>query len=130
MSTKALFLSCVVDAQEGHKVTTVDIPGALMHSEMDEVLHLQLDGPMAELLCKVDEKKYRQYMCYEKKKPVLYVQLMRALYGTLQAAPLFWINLSTFKQNNLDLSSTHMTPAWPTRSSMVSNALSCGMWMT
>ena len=56
---------------------------------------------MAELLCKVDETKYRQYMCYEKKKPVLYVQLMRALYGTLQAALLFWINLSTFLTEEL-----------------------------
>ena len=72
-----------------------------MHSEMDEVLHLHLDRPMAELLCKVDEKKYQQYMCYEKKKPVLYVQLMRALYGTLQAALLFWINLSTFLTEEL-----------------------------
>ena len=101
VSTEALFLSCVIDAQEGRQVATVDIPGAFMHSEMDEVLHLRLDGPMAELLCKVDETKYRPYMCYEKKKPVLYVQLMRALYGTLQAALLFWINLSTFLTEEL-----------------------------
>ena len=101
VSTEALFLSCVIDGQEGRQVATVDIPGAFMHSEMDEVLHLRLDGPMAELLCKVDETKYRQYMCYEKKKPVLYVQLMRALYGTLQAALLFWINLSTFLTEEL-----------------------------
>ena len=101
VSTEALFLSCIVDAQEGRRVATVDIPGAFMHSEMDEVLHLRLDGPMAELLCKVDETKYRQFMCYEKGKPVLYVQLMRALYGTLQAALLFWINLSTFLTEDL-----------------------------
>ena len=101
VSTEALFLSCIVDAQEGRWVATVDIPGAFMHSEMDEVLHLRLDGPMAELLCKVDETKYRQFMCCEKGKPVLYVQLMRALYGTLQAALLFWINLSTFLTEEL-----------------------------
>ena len=67
VSTKALLLSCIIDAQEGCQVATVDIPGAFMHSEMDEVLHLRLDGPMDELVCKVDEKIYRQYMCYEKK---------------------------------------------------------------
>ena len=43
MSTEVLFLSCVIDAQEGRKVATVDIPRAFMHSEMDEVLHLRLD---------------------------------------------------------------------------------------
>ena len=101
VSTEALFLSCIIDAQEGRQVATMDIPGVFMHSEMDEVLHLRLDGPMAELLCKVDETKYREYMCYEKKKPVLYVQLMRVLYGTLQAALLFWINLSTFLTEEL-----------------------------
>ena len=50
VSTEALFLSCVIDAPEGRKVATVDIPRAFMHSEMDEVLHLRLDRPMAEQL--------------------------------------------------------------------------------
>jgi hypothetical protein len=29
---------------------TLDIPGAFMHADMDEIVHMQLDGPMAELL--------------------------------------------------------------------------------
>ena len=122
VSTEALFLSCVIDAQEGCNVVTVDIPGAFMHSEMDEVLHLRLDGPMAELLCKVDEKKYRQYMYYEKKKPVLYVQLMRALYGTLQAALLFWINLSTFLTEELGF---ELNPYDPCVANKVINGQQC-----
>ena len=122
VSTEALFLSCVIDAQEGRKVATVDIPGAFMHSEMDEVLHLRLDGPMAELLCKVDKKKYRQYMYYEKKKPVLYVQLMRALYGTLQAALLFWINLSTFLTEELGF---ELNPYDPCVANKVINGQQC-----
>ena len=122
VSTKALFISCVIDVQEGCKVATVDIPRAFMHSEMDEVLHLHLDRPMAELLCKVDEKKYRQYMCYEKKKPVLYVQLMRALYGTLQAALLFWINLSTFLTEELGF---ELNPYNPCVANKVINGKQC-----
>ena len=31
VSTKALFISCVIDAHEGRDIATVDIPGAFMH---------------------------------------------------------------------------------------------------
>jgi len=34
-------------------------------------------------------------------KKVIYVQLLKALYGTLQAALLFWQNLSSFLIDNL-----------------------------
>ena len=69
---------------------TVDIPGAFMHADMDETVHMRIDGPMAELLCRVDPDKYGEFVTVEKGKPVIYVKLKKALYGTLQAALLFW----------------------------------------
>ena len=96
VSTEALFLTAAIDAKEGRKVVTVDIPGAFMHADMNEEVHMKLEGKMAELLCRVDPKKYKHYMTKEKGKPVVYVRLKKALYGTLQAALLFWQNLSTF----------------------------------
>jgi len=68
----------------------VDIPGAFMHAEMDEVVHVKLEGVMAELLVCVNPDKYGPYMTIEHGKKVVYVQLLKALYGTLQAALLFW----------------------------------------
>jgi hypothetical protein len=56
---------------------------------MDEILHMKLEGPLAKLLTRVDPKLYEKYTTIEKGKLVLYVQLMKALYGTLQAALLF-----------------------------------------
>ena len=67
-----------------------------MHADMDETLHVRLDGDMSRLLIKVDPSKYAQYKRYEHGKPVVYVRLRKALYGTLQAALLFWQNLSSF----------------------------------
>ena len=96
VSLEALFLTAAIDAQEGRKVITVDIPGAFMHAEMDETVHMKIDGPMAELLCRVDSAKYSNFVTYEKGKPVVYVKLKKALYGTLQAALLFWENLSGY----------------------------------
>jgi hypothetical protein len=75
---------------------TIDIPGAFMQVDIDELVHVRLEGPMAKLLMRVDPDKYRTYMCKENGKQVLYVELQKALYGTLQAAILFWENLTEF----------------------------------
>ena len=42
---------------------------------------------------------YHKYIYIEKGKSVLYVELLKALYGTMQAALLFWCNLIENLQN-------------------------------
>jgi hypothetical protein len=63
-----------------------DIPGAFMQADMDEVVHMKLEGQMAELLVQLDPKLYRKYLHNNNGKPILYVELKKALYGTLKAA--------------------------------------------
>lgn len=75
-------------------MATVDIPGAFMQVNMDEIVHVRLEGTMAELFVRLDPKLYRKYMRVECSKSVLYVELLKALYGTLRAALLFWQKLS------------------------------------
>jgi nanoRNase/pAp phosphatase (c-di-AMP/oligoRNAs hydrolase) len=77
-------------------VATCDIPGAFLHADIDEVLHMRIDGPMAKLLVNIDPDLYEPYLTKENGKPVIYVKLEKALYGMLQAALLFWRNLSGF----------------------------------
>ena len=95
VSTEAVFLTAVIDAMQGREVAVVDVPGAFMQADMDEQVHVKLTGKMAELLIEIDDKMYRPCLTYEKGKPVLYVELLKALYGTLRAARLFWEKLST-----------------------------------
>jgi hypothetical protein len=59
---ESLFLSCVIDAKENRKVITCDIPGAFMQADIDEVLHVWLEGPLAQLLTKVDPDLYAKFM--------------------------------------------------------------------
>jgi hypothetical protein len=102
VSTEALFLTSLIDAKEEQKVLTVDIPGAFMHADMDKLVHMRLSGPIAELLVRVDPAMYRKYVVNDKKvNDTLYVELTKALYGTYQAALLFWKNLSSFLINEL-----------------------------
>ena len=65
-----------------------------MHIDMDELVHMRLEGTMAELVVKLDPAMYRKFVIDERGKQVLYVELRKALYGTLRAALLFWQHLS------------------------------------
>ena len=95
VSIEGMILTCMVDAYERRHVGTCDIGGAFMHADIDEKIHIKLDGELAHLLIKVDET-YAQFLTYENGNPVIYAELSKALYGTLQAAKLFWENLTEF----------------------------------
>jgi hypothetical protein len=56
-------------------VMTIDTPGAFMHTNIDELIHIWLEGPMAELLTQVDPDKYQTYMVEERNKRVIYIEL-------------------------------------------------------
>ena len=94
VSTEAVFMTAVIDAMENRTVAVVDIPGAFMQADMDPGVYMRIDGAMAELLMEIDYDIYQPHMVKEKGKPVIYVELLKALYGTLRAARLFWETLS------------------------------------
>jgi hypothetical protein len=106
VAIESVLLTCVIDAEERRDVATVDISGAFMQADMDDLVHMRLEGKMAELLVKLDPKLYRKYVQTEGKKgkKVLYVELKKALYGTLKAALLFCAPLKKwgFKINPYD----------------------------
>ena len=94
VAIESVMISSVIDAMENRDVATVDIPGAFMQADMDDVVHMKLEGKMAELLVRIDPKLYRKHVQLERGKQVLYVELRKALYGTLKAALLFWKRLT------------------------------------
>jgi hypothetical protein len=88
-------MTCLIDAIERRDVATLDIPGAFMQSEMEGLVIMKLEGVMAGVILKIDPAKYKKFTVHERGKAVVYVKLTKALYGTLQAALLFWQNLSS-----------------------------------
>jgi Reverse transcriptase (RNA-dependent DNA polymerase) len=95
ISIEALFLTCMIDALERRCVVTCDIPGAFMHADIDELIHIKLEGELADLLIRLDPT-YQQFATMEHGKRVIYAKLNKALYGTLQASLLFWKKFKTF----------------------------------
>jgi hypothetical protein len=52
----------------------------------DERVVMKIVGVLADMLVKLNPELYGSYMVYEKNRKVLYVQVMRAIYGILEAA--------------------------------------------
>ena len=94
VSTEAVFITAIVDAMEKREVAVVDIPGAFMQVIMDKDVYMRITGLMVDLLIEID-KSYEQFVVYERGEKVIYVELLRALYGTLRAARLFWEKLTS-----------------------------------
>jgi Reverse transcriptase (RNA-dependent DNA polymerase) len=95
VSIKALFLTCMIDAIEDRYVVTCDIPGAFMHADIDELIHIKLEGELVDLLIRLDAT-YKEFVTVENGKRVIYTKLNKALYGTMQASLLFWRKFKKF----------------------------------
>jgi len=83
-------------------VVTMDILGAFMHAKIDKEIYIRLEGTMMDLLVQVNPQKYTPFVIKENHKNVIYLLLQKALYSTLQAALLFWRNLSSFLVDELE----------------------------
>jgi hypothetical protein len=88
-------LSVTIDAMEEYDVATVDIPGDFMQADIDEVLHVRFEGEISEMLVRMDPKLYWKYVRDENGKTVIYFKLLKALYGMIRSALLFWKLLSS-----------------------------------
>jgi hypothetical protein len=64
-------------------------------TDIDEEVFIRLSGPLAKLLTQVDPNVYSKMIVHEGGVEVLYAKLNKALYGTLQAALLFWEEFSS-----------------------------------
>ena len=56
--------------------------------------HMKIEGKMVHILTRTDPKLYKKYNTIENGRLVIYVKLKKTLYGTIEAAMLFWKNLT------------------------------------
>jgi len=87
---EAMMLSRAIDANEGRYMVVTDIPGEFLHVDMEDNVHMLVEETIAKLIIKLEPSLHRNHIWYNQKgKSMLYVQLKKALYGTLQATLLF-----------------------------------------
>ena len=75
-----------------------DVPGAYLHAEMNDLVHMKVTGEMVKVMTNINPT-YKKYVTEEKGKPVLYVKLLKALYGCVQSALLWYKTFSELLQN-------------------------------
>ena len=97
-SLEAIMTFLMIDAYDGFDVALVDVPGAYLHAEFpkDKRVVLKLNGIFVEIMCEVNPE-YHGHIVYEtskkgKRAKCLYMCVLRALYGCLESA-LLWYEL-------------------------------------
>lgn len=82
VTTEANFALAAIAVHERRFVGTMDLPGAFLHADNDSFVIMKLTGNLAELMVKTAPNIYRKYVIKDSTgKPILYVQLQKALYG-------------------------------------------------
>jgi hypothetical protein len=89
--TDSIMITATINAHKCHDVATVNIPGAFLHVCNDKDTFMLLCGCLAKLMVQVNPTLYRIYVIYDKNnEPLLYVKLLKAIYGLLKSALLFY----------------------------------------
>jgi hypothetical protein len=94
---ESIMLTAAIDMHEKRDVMCVDIPNAFIQTHMpeigpgDERVIMKITGVLVQMLTQLNPELYGPHVVYEKGKQVLYVQVLRAIYGMLQAS-LLWYN--------------------------------------
>jgi len=97
---ESILSTLAIDAMEERDTAIADVPGAYLHAEfpVGKKVLLKLRGEFVDIMCSVNPK-YKKHVVYEKrrgksgkKEKVLYLKVLRALYGCLESA-LLWYNL-------------------------------------
>ena len=91
VSNDALALSLMIDAFEHRDVATADVVGAYLHADLTDFTLLRVEGASVDIMCDVCGD-YKRFITYENGKKVLYLQLLKALYGCVLSA-LLWYEL-------------------------------------
>ena len=113
VSTEAILMTSIIDAEEGRDVATCDIPNAFIQTEVQERdkdgdrTIMKIRGVLVDLLCEIDPV-YKKYVRHDKRGKILYVKIVKAIYGMLVSAMLFYKKLTKdleqygFKTNPYD----------------------------
>jgi len=82
VSLEAMLLTCATDAKERQYVTVTDIPGVFLPADMEQDVHMLLEGTIAELIVKLEPSLYRKFVWKNKHgKPMIYVKLRKHCMG-------------------------------------------------
>ena len=80
-----LFASLFIDAHEGRAEQTFDVPVAYLHTSLpdDNFVHMKFEGEFVDIMCEVNSE-YEIFVIHDKVKKVMYVLILKAIYGMIE----------------------------------------------
>jgi Reverse transcriptase (RNA-dependent DNA polymerase) len=90
-SLQSVYMIASIAAHEGRNVVTADITGAYLNADMKKSVYMRLEPKLAETLAAL-EPSYQEYINTD---GTLVVKLLKALYGCVESARLWYDNIST-----------------------------------
>jgi len=100
LTLEAFVATLAVDALEAREVAVADIAGAFLKADQPDYVVIKMRGPAVTAILQVNSQKYEKYVVSERNEKVMYLRLLKAMYGTL-TAPLLWYKL--FSRTLLEL---------------------------
>jgi hypothetical protein len=117
VSADAILLQGTIFAHEHRDVATCNIPGAFLQADNPDYVLMCLDSILTELMVSIAPNIYPKYITVNAKgKPVLYVQLEKALFGMMKSALLFYCKLLIY---------SHRYPKYSRLTLLLYPSLSC-----
>jgi len=97
VSTEAVLLTCIIDAEEGRDVAVIDIPNAFIQTRIEDekdMAILKIRGVLVDMLLQIAPDIYSPFVTTDKKGvKQLIVQSQNAIYGTMVASLQFYFKL-------------------------------------
>ena len=95
VSLESLMLTAVIDAHEERDVMTADVPNAFIQTELPKIdgedrTIMKITGDLVDILVHMSPDLYGGHVVFEHGRKVIYVEVLRAIYGMLIAALLFY----------------------------------------
>jgi hypothetical protein len=97
-ATNALLITGVLEAKQGRDVMTNSVPSAFVQTPIPqdgEKIIMKIQGQLVDMLLEIAPEMYEPYVVYEGKKKVLYVRMLKALYGMLISSILYYKKFCT-----------------------------------
>lgn len=94
-SVESVFLTCVIHAHKGRDIMSADVPNAFIQAifprtpGQDRTV-MKITGKLVDILVNMHPNVYRNYVVLKKGKRVLYAEILKAIYGMLEAALLWY----------------------------------------
>ena len=95
-SNESIAITCAIDAKENRDVMTMDVLDAFAQTEIlktkpgeDQVI-MKITGKLVDMMIEINPTLYSEFVVKEGNRKVIYVEILRALYGMLISSLLWY----------------------------------------